>query len=273
MNDLIVRDKHYLRNSEEFLAFVGAPPADMKEFCVKANDFLIMKSMSYRPATLSLLRVGLKKTILNSLGDKQFNSVYKEAVDAAFRAYVPVIKPDKAVRETKYLKRHEVEALLKNCTTRISFLVQFLFYTGCRISEATGLRLTDCIPSGALVALRILGKGRKERILNIPAAFFQKLRAFYAGDVYLFETRNKRRWNNAAFYRELRRQALRVLGRPVHPHMLRHSLCSYLLNDRNVSIAQVSKMLGHSSIKITCDLYHHSAPSYDQLFDERGELK
>jgi integrase len=271
--ELIVRDKHYLKNSEEFLSFVGAPPVDVKDFCIKANDFLIMKSMQYRPATLSLLRVGLKKVILNSLGDRQFNSVYKEAVDAAFRAHVPVIKPDKSVRETKYLKRHEIEALLKNCTPRVGLLVQFLFYTGARISEATGLRLTDCIPSGALVALRIMGKGRKERILNIPAAFFAKLQAFYAGEVYLFETRNHRRWNNAAFYRELRRQAMKHLGRPVHPHMLRHSLCSYLLNVRNVSIAQVSKMLGHSSIKITCDLYHHSAPSYDQLFDEAGELK
>ena len=53
----------------------------------------------------------------------------------------------------------------------------------------------------------------------------------------------------------LRRQAFKVLGKHVHPHMFRHSLCSYLLNNRNVSIAQVSKMLGHSSIKITQDSY------------------
>jgi integrase/recombinase XerD len=273
MNNLIVRDKHYLKTSKEFLSFVGEPPRNVQEFCIKANDFLIMKSMEYRPATLSLLRVGLKKVILNSLGDKQFNSVFKEGVDAAFRAHVPVIKPEKSVRETKYLKRHEIESLIKNCTTRVSLLIQFLFYTGARISEATGLKLTDCIPSGNLVALRILGKGRKERVLNIPLSFFKKLMNFYDGNIYLFETRNKKRWNNASFYRELRRQAFKILGKHVHPHMMRHSLCSYLLNERNVSIAQVSKMLGHSSIKITCDLYHHSAPSYDQLFDETGELK
>jgi hypothetical protein len=45
------------------------------------------------------------------------------------------------------------------------------------------------------------------------------------------------------------------------------------LNDRNISIAQVSKMLDHSSIKITCDMYHHGAPEYGQLFDDKGALK
>ncbi|RPJ09626.1 MAG: site-specific integrase [Spirochaetaceae bacterium] len=273
MNNLVVCDKHYLKHSEEFLQFVGEAPANVQEFCIKANEFLKVKAFSYAPATLSLLRVGLKKTIMQTLGDKQYNSVYKEALDSAFRQNVPVIKADKAVRETKYLKRHEVETLLKNCTTRVSLLVQFLFFTGCRISEALNLRLSDCKPSGQLVALRILGKGRKERILNIPVSLFEKLQEFYKGEHYLFETRNHHRWNNAAFYRELKRQALKHIGKHVHPHMLRHSLCSYLLNDRNVSIAQVSKMLGHSSIKITVDMYHHGAPEYGQLFDEKGDLK
>jgi len=177
------------------------------------------------------------------------------------------------VRQEKYLERFEVEQLIKNCTTRIALLVQFLFYTGCRISEATNLKVSGCTPNGKYVSLRIMGKGRRERVLTIPGAFFNKLREFYKGKVYLFETRNHNRWNNAAFYRELKRQSKKILNKHVHPHMFRHSLCSYLLNNRNVSIAQVSKILGHSSIKITCDLYHHSAPNYEQLFDESGKLK
>jgi len=273
MNALLVKDKHYLKNTNEFIAFLGNTPDNVQEFCIKANDFLNVKAEQYRPATLSLLRVGLKKVILNSLGDKQYNSVYREGVNAAFRANVPVIKPDKAVRQEKYLERYEVEQLIKNCTTRVSFLVQFLFYTGCRISEATGLKVTDCILNGKYVSLRILGKGRKERILTLPIVLYEQINSFYQGKVYLFETRNNHRWNNAAFYRELRRQAMKILNKHVHPHMMRHSLCSYLLNVRNTSISQVSKMLGHSSIKITCDLYHHGAPNYEQLFNDDGKLK
>jgi len=52
-----------------------------------------------------------------------------------------------------------------------------------------------------------LGKGRKERTLNIPENFYNKIIDFYKGNTYLFETRNKKRWNNTAFYRELKRQA------------------------------------------------------------------
>ncbi len=162
---------------------------------------------------------------------------------------------------------------MKNCTTRLSFIVQFLFFTGCRISEATGLKISDCTPNDNFVSMTILGKGRKERILTIPIILYNKIRSFYDGNTYLFETRNKKRWNHTAFYRELKRQAFKILKKHVHPHMFRHSLCSYLLNERNVSIAQVSKMLGHSSIKITVDMYHHSAPNFNQLFDETGELK
>jgi site-specific recombinase XerD len=95
--------------------------------------------------------------------------------------------------------------------------VQFLFYTGARINEATGLRLADCTPAGKMVSLRIMGKGRKERILNIPSPFFQRLRDYYQGETYLFETRNKRRWNNSAFTVNLSaRRSGRSGGRSTH---------------------------------------------------------
>ncbi len=82
---------------------------------------------------------------------------------------------------------------MKNYTTRLSFIVQFLFYTGCRISEATGLKISDCTPNDNFVSMRILGKGRKERILTIPTILYNKIQAFYDGNTYLFETRNKKR--------------------------------------------------------------------------------
>jgi integrase len=273
MTDLIVKDTHYLKSTSDFITWLNGTPRNITELCEKAREYLDLKSDHYKPATLSLLRVGLKKVILNTLGDKQYNSVYREAVNSAFRAKVPVIKPDKSVRQEKYLERFEVETLIKHCTSRVSFLVQFLFYTGTRINEATSLKLSDCQVNGQYVSLRIMGKGKKERYLSIPVLFYNQLKEFYQGEVYLFETRNHNRWNNSAFYRELKRQGIKILNKHVHPHMLRHSLCSYLLNTRNVSIAQVSKMLGHSSIKITCDMYHHGSPSYDQLFDETGKLK
>jgi len=45
------------------------------------------------------------------------------------------------------------------------------------------------------------------------------------------------------------------LVKSVHPHMFRHGVASHMLNERNVDLKTISKILGHMSITTTADLY------------------
>jgi integrase/recombinase XerD len=136
-------------------------------------------------------------------------------------------------------------------------LTQFLFYTGCRISEALNIKIIDCIEDDEYVNIKILGKGKKVRIIKIPYWLYYQIERYYKGNIYLFETRNKKRWNSSAFYRELKRQAFKILKKHVHPHMIRHSTCSYLLNEKGINIKEISDYLGITGIKTTWTVYHH----------------
>ena len=143
-------------------------------------------------------------------------------------------------------------------------LLEFLYATGARISEACGLSLADLDRDNRLV--RVFGKGAKERI--VP---FGRIAAA-AMDVWLTEGRQHleparwaRRGDQEAVFLNLRgarlsRQAAwaivkkygeRVgLADKLSPHVLRHSCATHLL-DHGADLRIVQEMLGHASISTT----------------------
>jgi len=60
-------------------------------------------------------------------------------------------------------------------TARDSCFLRFLWRTGARVSELTGLRLDQCERQGDVVRLRVVGKGNKERFLRIRAKLFEQI--------------------------------------------------------------------------------------------------
>lgn len=135
---------------------------------------------------------------------------------------------------------------------------EFLYATGMRISELTGLRLENISLEEGLV--RVLGKGKKERI--IP--FNQSARAILLR--YLSEVREKfkipidRVFLNArgkpitdrAIEMLLQDTYREVMGtdKRVYPHLFRHSFATHLLQ-RGADLRVIQELLGHSSLSIT----------------------
>jgi len=137
-----------------------------------------------------------------------------------------------------------------------------LFYsTGIRLSELTGLNLTDIDFSQELVKVR--GKGRKERI--VPAGFraLAAVRAYL--DLRAELVRKEFSWNEAPVFlsksgeRLAQRDADRILRkavrrsgivRNVSPHTLRHSFATHLL-DAGADLRAIQEMLGHKSLSTT----------------------
>jgi integrase/recombinase XerC len=149
-----------------------------------------------------------------------------------------------------------------------------LFYSsGLRLSELTGLAIGDVDFDDATV--RVTGKGAKTRIVPVGAYALKALRAWLAergglaadGETALFVNRKGLRLGTRSVQLRLERWALKLgLGRRVHPHALRHSFASHVLQSSG-DLRAVQEMLGHASISTTQVYtqldFQHLAKVYD----------
>lgn len=151
-------------------------------------------------------------------------------------------------------------------------LFELLYSSGLRLAEIVGLDLTDIdLREGSV---RVLGKGSKVREVPVGRKAREAVAAWLAvRDSYtpdgpaLFLNRAGRRLGARAVQARLRRQALgAALGVPVHPHMLRHSFASHLLQSSG-DLRAVQELLGHADISTTQVYTHldfqHLAKVYD----------
>jgi len=143
-------------------------------------------------------------------------------------------------------------------------LLEFLYATGARISEACGLSLGDLDRSERLV--RLFGKGAKERVVPFGRSAASAMDAWLTdGRVHMEPLRWARRGDQEAVFLNTRgarlsRQAAwavvkkygdRVgLAERLSPHVLRHSCATHLL-DHGADLRIVQEMLGHASISTT----------------------
>jgi integrase/recombinase XerD len=171
----------------------------------------------------------------------------------------------------KPLNEAEVAALLdavvghEPAARRDRALLELLYATGARISEACGLSIGD-IDFGAHL-VRLYGKGAKERIVPFGRAAGAALDDWFspAGRVRMVPAQWRRRSDAEAVFLNARggrltRQAawgvVKSYGRragldgTLSPHVLRHSCATHLL-DHGADLRVVQELLGHASISTT----------------------
>jgi integrase/recombinase XerC len=138
-----------------------------------------------------------------------------------------------------------------------------LFYSsGLRLSELTSLALTDINFSDATV--RVIGKGAKTRVVPVGSQALAAVRKWLEkrallvreGADALFVNRNGTRLSPRAIQYRMKEWALKLgLAANVHPHVLRHSFASHVLQSSG-DLRAVQEMLGHASISTT-QVYTH----------------
>ncbi len=175
----------------------------------------------------------------------------------------------------QWLNKPEIDALLKTvdkaCPThhkkkeradvRDRAVIHLLFNSGMRVSELVGIRLKDINLKEKTV--RVFGKGSKERI-----CFFgrecAKILGFYFKSRKFFKTKTDHFFTGkrgGALTREFIWQMVRKYGKlagiekPIHPHTLRHSMATAVLN-KGTDIRFVQELLGHADISTT-QIYTH----------------
>jgi len=146
--------------------------------------------------------------------------------------------------------------------------IELLYGAGLRISELVGLNVVDLRDD----VLRVLGKGRKERIVPIIAKARTALNAWLArrdelkprSDA-LFVNRHGGRLTARTIARHLSRYALIAgMRRHVHPHALRHSFATHLL-DMGADLRGIQELLGHASLSTTKKYTHVSSERLVQV--------
>jgi integrase/recombinase XerC len=152
-------------------------------------------------------------------------------------------------------------------------LVELIYSSGLRLAEVVGLNLTDLDLGEALV--RVTGKGSKARVVPVGREARHALERWlqdrqswaHAGETALFVSRRGGRLGPRAIQQRLNHWAARRLpGTPVHPHTLRHSFATHLLESSG-DLRAVQELLGHADISTTQVYTHidfqHLAKVYD----------
>ncbi|WP_425257448.1 tyrosine recombinase XerC [Rubrivivax sp. RP6-9] len=159
-------------------------------------------------------------------------------------------------------------------------IAELLYGCGLRVGELVGLDLTASGAAAGWVdvadaSAHVLGKGGKRRSVPVGAAALAALRSWLlvraqladAGEPALFVSRRGTRLTASQVRQRLQLQAQHAgLPTHVHPHMLRHSYASHLLQSSG-DLRAVQELLGHASISTTQVYtkldFQHLARAYD----------
>jgi len=158
-------------------------------------------------------------------------------------------------------------------------ILEVLYGGGLRVAEVCGLDLSSLDRSGRLV--RVLGKGSKERVVPLGRKAWAAIEAYLALRPRLFERQRPGQDPHALFcnYRGGRLTmrwvarmidryvALLALQRKVHPHALRHSFATHLL-DNGADLRGIQELLGHASISTTQRYTHVSVEQLMAVYDK-----
>jgi len=178
------------------------------------------------------------------------------------------VRPPRAGRRLpKALPYAEVERLLacagdtdEPAGLRDRALLEFLYGTGARISEAVGLAVDDVDILAGVVT--VTGKGDKQRRLPLGAVAIRAIEDYLVrgrpalaaggrGSPSLFLNSRGAPMSRQSAWAALRRAAERAgLSARVSPHTLRHSYATHLI-ERGADVRVVQELLGHASVTTT----------------------
>jgi integrase/recombinase XerC len=141
-------------------------------------------------------------------------------------------------------------------------IIELLYGTGMRVSELAALDLADLDLKRGEARIRF-GKGKKERIALFGDPARQAVEQ-YLTERHLWLVRGPRsalflgargeRVGDRTVRRLLDRYAARI-GKPIHPHMLRHSFATHML-ERGAGIRSIQELLGHANLSTTQKYTH-----------------
>lgn len=258
----------YSPNARTFVDFYVAGNYQKIDDCVKDYFSWLDTQSHYRAATIRIKRLAALdrvRRVLRLLPDAERRTA-ELILDDIRREIPPPKLPTMRAGREKIITLADWYKLRDTVRSkRQRAFIRFLFATGVRVSEMAGIRLSDCTILAGFVHVRVMGKGRRERFVQIKESHFQEIREVFHGVEYLFETRGAKPYSRTYITSEIRKVTLRVLGRALSSHKMRHSFAT-LQAERHVPIDALADYLGHKDPALTMRIYTHSQMTQADLF-------
>ena len=275
----------------------GQPPEQLTVAQLPRPDGTASEKLTRRIVTVQPLEVRAYLAMMRNSGYSKstiarklaaLRSFYKflvrtEAVQASPVSVIRTPRQDK--RLPKCLDVEEMEALLAapDATTllgaRDRAILETIYSAGLRIGELVALNVSDIDEFSQ--ALRIQGKGKKERIVplgskalgGVDAYLVKRNEAFGKGkNAALFVNRRGQRLTSRSIRRALDKHVKAAgIAQSISPHALRHSFATHML-DAGADLRSVQEMLGHASLSTTQIYTHLTTRRLKKVYDRSHPL-
>ncbi|MYL35545.1 tyrosine-type recombinase/integrase [Pontibacillus yanchengensis] len=212
---------------------------DLKSYLVESSELLKPSSLGHRVRCVRCL--------------------FKWAYDEGFIDKNPAVKlkePKLGKRIPKFLSELEIEHLREACETSMeNAIFEFFYSTGCRIGEVVKLNREDI--SFSTNSVIVHGKGDKEREVyyNTRCSLWLKRYLEEREDddpcLFLTERRPKKRISSDMLRYIIKRISSKAgINKNIHPHQLRHSYATHMINN-GAPVEVIQSLLGHEKSETT----------------------
>jgi integrase/recombinase XerD len=235
--------RNYHKANTEILNFTKKAPEEITLDDVKL--YMAEKLTEKSAATIIVFLSALKYS---------YTTILQKDITAGIK------RPKREKHIPTVLTKEEIKKLFSVVSNKKSKLMLTLIYAiGLRVSELTNLKVEDLNFNEKIGHVR-QGKGRKDRVFNIPENLFEELKKqvtsqkennqeyLFSGSKGNLSTRNIQKIvTNATKKAEIEKD--------VHPHTLRHSFATHLL-ENGTDIRFIQQLLGHADLSTT-QIYTH----------------
>ncbi len=224
------------------------------------KDILTLSEQEIRGYLQHLIRQNKSNSYIN----QAINSIkfYYEVVMGMPNRFYSIERPRKEQKLPSILAKEDILRMI-DVTKNIKHkcIISLLYSSGLRRGELLDLQLADIDSKSMLIKVQ-QAKGNRDRYTVLNQTVLQDLRKYYKlykPRLYLFESiEPKRKYSATSVLKIVNLAAKKAkINQTVHPHMLRHSFATHLL-EQGVDLRYIQVLLGHQSSKTT-EIYTHVA--------------
>ena len=216
------------------------------------NFFIDMSKFNYSVSTKKRMHSSIKNFLKYINENEDYESIDISDIKLKSSKKLPEVLSITDIESMINFYNHETYLDSRNRT-----VIDVLYSTGCRVSELCDINISDIDLDEKYLKLK--GKGSKQRIVPIGSMLYKNLMQYLnlretflqnRGEP-LFLSKSKNKLDRTAVFRIIKKTAKNIsLQTDVHPHTLRHSAATHML-EGGCDLRTVQEFLGHSSVSTT----------------------
>ena len=216
------------------------------------NFFIDMSEFNYSSSTKKRMHFSIKNFLKYINENEDYESIDISDIKLKSSKKLPEVLSITDIENMINFYNHETYLDSRNRT-----VIDVLYSTGCRVSELCDINISDIDLDEKYLKLK--GKGSKQRIVPIGSMLYKNLLQYLnVRETFLqnrgeplFLSKSKNKLDRTAVFRIIKKTAKNIsLQTDVHPHTLRHSAATHML-EGGCDLRTVQEFLGHSSVSTT----------------------